>query len=196
MSPGRFGVVLAGVIVLQLGPHWGLSAVSGRRPHTPLVRWIRAWANRLCTSSVSTRLSTAPAKPMPWRATSCPWRGLFHLTFTALAVVRKVTIRSSPPLRGVHGEPVIRLPGPRTIPAPAGRTTWTSTPGLRRRDDPRACGALFSYEFSPHCSPLPHHLSLWPRRYQLRITLVRHGCFTSCGSTATLSQRLKNALCR
>ena len=35
MSPGRFGVVLAGVIVLQLGPHWGLSEVSGRRPHTP-----------------------------------------------------------------------------------------------------------------------------------------------------------------
>ena len=35
MSPGRFGVVLAGVIVLQLGPHWGLPAVSGRRPHTP-----------------------------------------------------------------------------------------------------------------------------------------------------------------
>ena len=58
MSPGRFGVVLAGVIVLQLGPHWGLPAVSGRRspvggPTHPLVRWIRAWANRLCTISVN-----------------------------------------------------------------------------------------------------------------------------------------------
>ena len=51
---------------------------------------------------MSTRLSTAPAKPMPWRATSCPWRGLFHLKFTALAVVRKVTIRPSPFRK--HGE--------------------------------------------------------------------------------------------
>ena len=32
--------------------------------------------------------------------------------------------------------------------------------------------------------------------YQLRRTLIRHGCLASCGPTATLSQRLETALCR
>ena len=75
-----------------------LGALSGLRSEAPHTHSFGGFGFRQIdfAQSLSTSLSTAPAKPMPWRATSCPWRGLFHLKFTALAVVRKVTIRPSP----------------------------------------------------------------------------------------------------
>ncbi len=77
------------------------SPVGGLRSEAPHTHSFGGFGLRQIdfAQSLSTSLSTAPAKPMPWRATSCPWRGLFHLKFTALAVVRKVTIRPSPSRR-------------------------------------------------------------------------------------------------